>query len=207
MGTVVIVDDHPLIRVAVRSLLENKGHTIMAEAGNGVDAIQLVRTHKPDVVILDLDIPKLDGLSVLTHFKSNQLTARILVLTAGDPADFAARCLKAGASGFVSKSGELSEVTDAVTALLLGLRYFPSCTIHSPQENSGHAKNIPSSPLTNREITILRLLLKGRKNRDIATTLFISHKTVSTHKSRLLRKFNATNLLELVEVAGRGNAL
>lgn len=207
MGTIVIVDDHPLIRIAVRVLLETKGHTVVAEASNGVEAIQLVRTHEPDVVILDLDIPKLDGLSVMAHFKSNKFAVKILVLTTSASPDFALRCLKAGAGGFISKDGGLDEIADAIRALLCGLSYFPRSTIVSTQENSEDKTPTPSSSLTNREITILRLLVKGRKNCDIATTLFISHKTVSTYKARLLKKFNATNLLELVEAVRRENAI
>ncbi|MGY3256080.1 response regulator transcription factor [Pseudomonas chlororaphis] len=207
MGTVVIVDDHPLIRIAVRILLEKKGHTVLAEAGNGVDAIQLIRTHEPQVLVLDLDIPKLDGLSVMSHLKSSRFAGKILILTASASADFARRCLKAGAAGFMSKDGELDEIANAVQALLSGLSYFPGDTMALSREGGDSRTHSASSPLTNREITILRLLIKGKKNRDIATTLFISHKTVSTYKSRLLRKFNATSLLELVEIVRRGNSI
>jgi len=200
MGTIIIVDDHPLIRLAVRILLENHGHRVVAETDNGVDAIQLVRTHEPDVVVLDLDIPKLDGLSVMAHFKSSRFAGKILVLTASSPTDYSLRCLKLGAAGFISKEEEMNKIADGVGALLSGLSYFPSGTITSLKNYNTHDIPIISSSLTNREITILRLLVKGKKNLDIAATLFISHKTVSTYKSRLLRKFNVTTLLELVEI-------
>lgn len=84
MGSIVIVDDHPLVRVALKVILERNGHHIAAEADNGVDAIQVVRTHKPDLVILDLDLPQLDGLSVLTHFKANNFLVKTLILTSSD---------------------------------------------------------------------------------------------------------------------------
>lgn len=163
MGTIVVVDDHPLIRLAVRILLENHGHRVLAEASNGVDAIQLVRMHEPDVVVLDLDIPKLDGLSVMAHFKSNRFAGKVLVLTASSPTDFSLRCLKLGAAGFISKEEEMNKIADGVDALLSGLSYFPSGAVTSPQIYSSHNTPIMYSPLTNREITILRLLVKGKK--------------------------------------------
>lgn len=203
MATIVVVDDHPLIRIALKTLLERKGHTIVAEADNGVDAIQAVRTYEPDLVILDLDLPRLDGLSVLTHFKYNELTVKILILTSSNSRNFAIRCLQGGATGFICKDDKLEEVTDAVKALLSGHTYFPENSITMLQENApaNGMKSITASQLTNREITTLRLLAQGFNNQEIAASLLISHKTVSTYRVRLLKKFNTTNLLYLIETA------
>lgn len=207
MGTIVIVDDHPLVRTALRTLLEQNGHTIMAEANNGVDAIQFTRTHQPDIVILDLDIPKLDGLAVMSHFMANHFSVKTLVLTSSAPENFAARCLKAGASGFISKLDELDEVADAVKSLLSGRTFFPQIVLRSLQESLPFEHcNVPSKfELTNREITVLRLLGQGKNNQEVAEALFISHKTVSTYKVRLLKKFNTTHLLAMIDAARRMN--
>ncbi|QLL11390.1 response regulator transcription factor [Pseudomonas chlororaphis] len=201
MGNIVIVDDHPLIRVALKVILQRNGHYIAAEADNGVEAIQLVRTHKPDLVILDLDLPQLDGLSVLTYFKANNFLVKTLILTSSDPKNFAVRCLHEGAAGFICKDEALNEVGDAVKALLSGHTYFPETSLAFLQKSLSANQSTSASQLTNREITTLRLLAQGLNNREIADTLLISYKTVSTYKIRLLKKFNTTNLLALVEIA------
>ncbi|SDY78811.1 response regulator transcription factor [Pseudomonas sp. NFIX28] len=203
MGSIVIVDDHPLVRIALKVILERNGHHISAEADNGVDAIQAVRIHKPDLVILDLDLPQLDGLSVLTHLKANNLQVKTLILTSSDSNNFAVRCLHGGAAGFLCKNEALEEVGDAVKALLSGHTYFPESSLMLLQESihTNQMQSVVASQLTNREITTLRLLAQGLNNREIAATLLISHKTVSTYKVRLLKKFNTTNLLALIEIA------
>ena len=103
MHTVLIVDDHPVIRLAVRVLLEKHGLQVVAETDNGVDAIQLVREHEPDVVILDIGIPKLDGLTVISRIKSLELRTQVLVLTSQSAEAFCKRCIQVGARGFVNK--------------------------------------------------------------------------------------------------------
>lgn len=205
MGTIVVVDDHPLVRIALRVLLEQNGHTIIAEASNGLEAVQLARVHKPDIVILDLDIPKLDGLAVMSHFITHQFPVKTLVLTSSAPENFAARCLKAGASGFISKHDALDEVVDAVKALLSGRSFFPQSALRALQEAHPleHTRSPSPLELTNREITVLRLLSQGKNNQEVAAALFISHKTVSTYKIRLLKKFNTTHLLPMIDAARR----
>lgn len=207
MGTIVIVDDHPLVRIALRILLEQHGHTIMEEANNGLEAIQCVRTHQPDIVILDLDIPRLDGLEVMSHFMANQFSVKTLILTSSASENYAARCLKAGASGFISKLDALDEVVDAVKALLSGRTFFPQSALQALQDSPPfqHTHTPSKLALTNRETTVLRLLAQGKNNQEVAAALFISHKTVSTYKIRLLKKFNTTHLLAMIDAARRMN--
>lgn len=207
MGNIVIVDDHPLVRMALRCLLEQNGHSIMAEVDNGLEAIQCARTCQPDIVILDLDIPKLDGLAVMSHLTANHFAVKILILTSSAPENFAARCLKAGASGFMSKLDALDEVVDAVKALMSGRTFFPQSALQALQESFPlEHNNTPAKlVLTNRETTVLRLLGQGKNNQEVAAALFISHKTVSTYKVRLLKKFNTTHLVAMVDAARRMN--
>lgn len=103
MSKVLIVDDHPAIRLAVRLLFERDGFTIVGEADNGAEALQVARKKSPDLAILDIGIPKIDGLEVIARLKSLKLDTKVLVLTRQNPAQFAPRCLQAGAMGFVSK--------------------------------------------------------------------------------------------------------
>ncbi|MBN3788030.1 response regulator transcription factor [Burkholderia sp. Ac-20353] len=207
---IVIVDDHPLVRMAVRVILERDGYEVVAECRTGVDGVQAVRTLKPDLVVLDLVIPDLDGFSVMERLRGAKLDSSILVLTSGDTRNYAMRCLQAGASGFVSKDGGLDELSKAVKALLAGYSYFPRVVTDMLRENlqevatnEGKGSAAGLDGLTDREITILGLLVKGMNNQEIAHTLMLSHKTVSTYKVRLMSKLNAPNMVELVKVAQR----
>ena len=120
MGSIVIVDDHPLIRLAVRMMLEKEGHTIMAEVDNGSDALETVRKLLPDLIILDLSIPNMDGFAVISCLKSIGLAVKVLILTSGDSRNFAMRCLQAGAAGFICKDDNLDELVGAVKAVASG---------------------------------------------------------------------------------------
>ncbi|MCP1488441.1 two-component system response regulator EvgA [Pseudomonas fluorescens] len=207
MGNIVIVDDHPLMRMAVRIMLEGEGHIIMAEVDNGVDALEAIRKLLPDLIVLDLSIPKMDGLSVIAHLKAIGISTKVLILTSGDTSNFAVRSLQAGASGFVCKDDSLDELVGAVKAVLSGYSYFPADTIQMLRDNSQAASQERQkiSQLSDREITVLKLLTRGMGNQEIAEELLISHKTVSTYKVRLQRKLSAENLIALVELAKRND--
>lgn len=205
MYSVFIVDDHPVIRLAVRMLLENQSYKVVGESDNGVDAMQMVREHRPDLVILDISIPKLDGLEVLSRFQSMALPMKVLVLTAQSPALFAVRCMHSGAAGYVCKQEDLSELLSAIKAVLSGYNYFPSQAINPAQENE--SRDLELFKLVNdRELMVLQLFAQGRSNKEIASGMFLSNKTVSTYKKRLMQKFRVNSLVELIDIAKR-NAL
>ena len=190
MHSIFIVDDHPVIRLAVRMLLENQNYKIVGESDNGVDAMQMIRESNPDLVILDISIPKLDGLEVLARFQSMALPLKVLVLTAQSPALFAVRCMHSGAAGYVCKQEDLSELLSAIKAVLAGYNYFPSQAIKNNQTTDSD----------------LQLFAQGRSNKEIAKGMFLSSKTVSTYKKRLMQKLQVSTLVDLIEMAKR-NAL
>ncbi|MBA1189425.1 response regulator transcription factor [Pseudomonas entomophila] len=205
MYSVFIVDDHPVIRLAVRMLLENQSYKVVGESDNGVDAMQMVRECRPDLVILDISIPKLDGLEVLSRFQSMALPLKVLVLTAQSPALFAVRCMHSGAAGYVCKQEDLSELLSAIKAVLSGYNYFPSQAINPVQESE--SRDLELFKLVNdRELMVLQLFAQGRSNKEIASGMFLSNKTVSTYKKRLMQKLRAASLVELIDIAKR-NAL
>ena len=111
---VLIADDHSLIRSAMRALMEANGYQVVAEAANGADTVQLARQHLVDLIILDITMPGLDGLEVITRIKASGLETRILVLTSQSPLFYSQRCMKAGAAGFITKSQDLTELLRAV---------------------------------------------------------------------------------------------
>ena len=207
MNTIFIVDDHPVIRLAIRMLLEHEGYEIVGETDNGVDAMQMIRECVPDLVILDISIPKLDGLEVLARFNAMNSTLKTLVLTAQSPALFAMRCMQSGAAGYVCKQEELSELVSAIKAVFSGYNYFPSQAL-TPENIEGHnSSELELFKLVNdRELMVLKLFAQGKTNKEIATGMFLSNKTVSTYKKRLMQKLKANSLVDLIELAKR-NAL
>ena len=207
MSKVFIVDDHPVIRLAIRMLLEHEGYEIVGETDNGVDAMQMIRECVPDLIILDISIPKLDGLEVLARFNAMNSTLKTLVLTAQSPTLFAMRCMQSGASGYVCKQEELSELVSAVKAVFSGYNYFPSQALTPERSDDTDDTEIELFKLVNdRELMVLQLFAQGKTNKEIAKGMFLSNKTVSTYKKRLMQKLKANSLVDLIELAKR-NAL
>ncbi|MDC0688923.1 response regulator transcription factor [Mitsuaria sp. RG] len=205
MHSVFIVDDHPVIRLAIRMLLENQGYKVVGESDNGVDAMQLIRETPPDLVILDISIPKLDGLEMLSRLQAMAIPLKVLVLTAQSPALFAVRCMHSGAAGYVCKQEDLSELLSAIKAVLSGYNYFPSQALNPPPTGSNQELEL-FRQVNDRELMVLQLFAQGRSNKEIAKGMFLSNKTVSTYKKRLMHKLRASTLVELIDVAKR-NAL
>lgn len=203
MNKVLIVDDHPVIRLAVRMLMERHGYDVVAETDNGVAALQLTRQHLPDIVVLDIGIPKLDGLEVIGRMASSSPCSKVLVLTSQAPGNFSMRCMQAGAAGYVCKQQELTELLSAIKAVLSGYSYFPNQALHASRGRSGGNEAEMVNRLSAREMTVLQQLARGRSNKEIADSMYLSNKTVSTYKSRLLLKLNARSLVDLIELAQR----
>jgi two-component system response regulator EvgA len=204
MNKVLIVDDHPVIRLAVRMLMERHGYDVVAETDNGVAALQLTREHLPDIVVLDIGIPKLDGLEVIARLSSASPGSRVLVLTSQAPGHFSMRCMQAGAAGYVCKQQELTELLSAIKAVLSGYSYFPNQALHKSRGRVGAGSEMEMvDRLSAREMMVLQQLARGRSNKEIAESMFLSNKTVSTYKTRLLLKLNAHSLVDLIELARR----
>ncbi|MGG7597584.1 response regulator [Pseudomonas sp. WC1] len=206
MHSVLIVDDHPVIRLAVRVLLEKHGMRVVGETDNGLDAVRMVRELTPQVVVLDIGIPKLDGLSVITRIKALRVRSEILVLTSQTADAVCRRCIQLGARGFVNKEEDLNSLITAIKAVDSGYTFYPSLPSDSvnPAENLTELEQIRA--LTDREMTVLQYLAQGYSNKQIGEMLFLSNKTVSTYKTRLLQKLCVPSLVDLAEFAKR-NAL
>ncbi len=204
MGKILIVDDHPVVRLAIKLLLEREGHTLLGETDNGVDALTIIRTQKPDLIILDIGIPKIDGLEVLARISTLKPRPRVLILTS-QPADLLAfRCMKAGAAGFVTKGDNLEELQRAVWAALSGYSFFPTDILSTVNPTiSDSSEQAMLNSLSDREIMVLQMLAQGKSNKEIGDSLLLSNKTISTYKTRLQLKLNAFNLVALVDFAKR----
>lgn len=204
MQSILIVDDHPIIRLGVRMILENEGYNVIGESDNGADAMQMTREHMPDLIILDIGIPKLDGLECLARFNTMNANVKIMVLTAQAPTLFAGRCMHSGAAGYVCKREGLCDLLSAVKAVLSGINYFPREALMPPSGDAEYCAEIARFNLVNdRELMVLQLFAQGRSNREIASDMFLSNKTVSTYKKRLMQKLKANTLVDLIEMAKR----
>lgn len=195
---VLIVDDHPLICHAVRQALATIGFETVGETADGVDALRMIDTLAPDVVILDIGLEKLDGLTVLKRITRTKANTRVLVFTSQAKENYATRCLQAGASGFVSKNEPVGKLIKAIETIADGYVFFPkdSMPLLGKPEPSGDLED-----LTDRELQILRLLAEGFSNVEIASRLSLSHKTVSGHKVNIQTKLGVTSGIELVDIA------
>ncbi|MFM0397861.1 response regulator [Paraburkholderia aspalathi] len=195
MSTILVIDDHPAFRLVIKmQLMQLLGVEEVIEADNGQTAVELARQHTPVLAILDLDIPRISGLDVIPRLKLAHPSMRMLVLSGQDPVIFAPRAMRSGVQGFVAKSQEMKEIMRGVEAVLAGYDCFPAETANSAKENGLHT-------LSAREVEVLQHLARGVSNRDIASRLFLSDKTVSTYKSRIQEKLGLSSLAALIEFA------
>lgn len=204
MHKILIVDDHPVIRFTVREILEREGYEVVGEAGDGVSAISMAQELVPDVVILDLGIPRIDGLSVLGRLHALQPSPRIMAFTGLPARLFAKRCIEAGASAFIRKDEELPILLGALRAVLSGYSYLPDALRLGPSSQTEEAR---MERLSNREFEVMRLLAKGASNNEIAETMILSSKTISTYKTRIMDKLQVNSLAELLDIANRNHII
>ncbi|HEF4761171.1 TPA: response regulator transcription factor [Pseudomonas putida] len=201
---VLVVDDHQVVTLAVTNLLREHGFDVAGQANTGILAIDGVRKHKPELVILDVDLPQLDGLSVMKRLSCFDPKPRILIFTGAKNSRLPQRCLQDGASGYVSKEGSMSELLNACLAIREGYTWFKADTIDSVrQEDFNSNEDDALKKLSPREMNVLRCLAAGLTNIKIAESLHISNKTVSTYKSRLQEKLKIDSVVELADFAKR----
>ncbi|WP_219096469.1 response regulator transcription factor [Pseudomonas sp. UMAB-40] len=206
MHKALVVDDHPFIRAAVKVLLEREQFEVIVEAGNGVDAVQLARQHAPELILLDIAMPGLDGLEVISRIRALKLSSKILILTAQSASFYAMRCMKAGAAGYISKTDDLSELSKAIKALMAGYTYFPNLAGNSVRQCDVECTEMEMiRELSDRELIILQQLARGLSNKEIGDAMLLSNKTVSTYKTRLIEKLNVKSVVYLADFAKRNN--
>lgn len=199
MAKVLIIDQQPLSSLGAETALRNAGHNVTGVARNGLDGLTAFHEQVPDLVVLELDIPKLGGLDVIKRIASRKPHSKVLVLTSM-PADvYEHLCLAAGAAGFVAKDDALEAFLDAVAKVLNGRTYFQAKALRL-ESGTANAEGA-AEQLTAREVTVLHYLAEGYRVKQIAGELALSDRTVSTYKTRLLEKTGTHSLVELLQVA------
>ncbi|CAH0265012.1 response regulator transcription factor [Pseudomonas mediterranea] len=203
MKDVLIVDDHPVIRGALRLICQNEGFTQIRDADGVLDARALIKERTPELVILDLVMNGFDGLDLLVWIMAQYPGCGVLVFTSQDAQHFCNRCISAGARGFVTKKSDLKELTKAIHALKSGYSYFPQMPVRLDFQQRTEQQALES--LSTRELSILRMLSMGMRGKDVAESLYLSPKTVSTYKTRLLEKLGLKTLVGLSDFAKRNH--
>lgn len=202
MTTVLLVDDHPTIRLALRLLVERERFTVVGETGDGIDAVQLARQLKPRVVILDIGLPGLDGMEVIKRLQLLDHPPKIMVLTGQAPDLYVRRCLDAGIAAFVHKDEDLDAPIFALKALVKGYSTFPQMAVNS---NNLESEQERLGSLSNREMEVLRRLSRGETNKRIGMEMNLSAKTISTYRGRIKDKLKTESLVEMVDLAKRNH--
>jgi DNA-binding NarL/FixJ family response regulator len=208
---IIIADDHELVRRGLAATLADvEGWSIVAQAANGRQAAELVVTHKPDVAILDLSMPELNGLDATRLILAAEPRTRVLILTAHESEQSIREVLSAGAQGYVLKSDAGRILVSAVAALLDGRTFFTSKVTQLVLE--GYLRSAPGVPavmptLSAREREIVQLLAEGRSNKEVAQRLGISVKTAETHRSNIMRKMTFDSLADLIRYAVRNKII
>jgi two-component system, NarL family, response regulator LiaR len=196
---ILIVDDHPVVRKGTRALLEEiPDMEVAGEAGNGLDAVQLFDETQPDVVLMDLVMPKMNGIDATRGITGKHPGAKILVLTSflGDENIYPA--IKAGAIGYVLKDTDPDDLINAIRRVYHGEVTLPPMIANRILNELGNPTdpNPTPEPLTTREIEVLQKVARGKSNNEIAKELFIAEVTVRTHISRILEKLHLTNRVQ-----------
>ena len=205
MTRVMIVDDHAIVRAGLRALLfEEAAFDLVGEAAGGYEALELVEKTKPDVLILDLSMPDLDGISVTRKIKPNFPDLKILILTLHEDGALLREAIKAGAAGYILKRAAEAELISAIRTILRGDLYVDPSMVRGLLEESRQVQvkqSDPTESLTPRETEILRLIVEGYTNRQIGQELNISIRTVEGHRANISDKLGLHSRVELVRYA------
>jgi DNA-binding NarL/FixJ family response regulator len=202
-GQVLIVDDHPLIRQGLRSLLEKHGFTVVGEAADGREATQLAQELEPDVAVLDLAMPLLNGLDAAREITRTSRRTKTILVTIHTADQYVLEALRAGVRGYVLKSQATAELVQAIQEVIRGGRYLSPGISEAVVQAYLAKTDLPADPLTPREREVLQLIAEGKTTKDIAGLLGVSVKTIESHRVRLMEKLDIRQTAGLVRYAIR----
>jgi len=204
---VLLADDHTLVRAGIRSLLESiDGVEVVAESGDGREALELIARHRPDVALLDIGMPELNGLEVAKRVARESPRTRVVILSMHADPSYVHQALRAGASGYLLKGAAVAELPLALRAVMRGESYLtPKVSKHVVDGflREGEDEPGPLEGLTKRQCEILQLIAEGRATKEIAKILDVSVKTVETHRARLMERLDIRDVPGLVRFAIR----
>ena len=199
---IVLADDHILVRQSLKSLLEREGHQVVGEACDGQEALQFVNSLQPDVAILDISMPVLNGLSAVREISKSAQKTKSILLTQHDEDQYVSEALEAGVKGYVLKSQAANDLLEAIRRVSRGQVYL-SPGVSGAVMEAYRTKSSSKDPLTLREKQVLQLIAEGKSTKIIATLLGISVKTAESHRTRLMQKLDIHETASLVRYAVR----
>ncbi|OEK00995.1 hypothetical protein BFP97_05485 [Roseivirga sp. 4D4] len=208
--SVLLVDDHTLVREGIKNSLVTQEHIqIVGEAKNGLEALDILKKSTPDVVIMDVNMPIMNGTETTKSIKRLYPDINIIVLTMHNEEALISELLQSGATGYLLKSTSMAELVEAIEVVSGGETYFTKEValkmMNRFVKGTGRTKALKAASLTKREVEILKLISEEYTNHEIADMLFISPRTVDTHRRNLIQKLHAKNTAGLVRYAIRNN--
>jgi DNA-binding NarL/FixJ family response regulator len=205
MIKILLADDHAIMRDGLKEILSLvDGFELIGEASNGNEVLEVLHQKQPDVLMMDMSMPGMSGIGLLERIKNLYPKLPVLVLTMLDDVQIALQALKSGADGYITKDRPAAELVAALRKVAAGGRYVDPKLAERMVLN-GAGADMPHYKLSSREMEIFRMLVQGKSQSEIAEQLFISNKTVSTHKTHLLEKLGAKSVAELVRYAVQQN--
>lgn len=213
---IIITDDHQLILDGLRSIIMGESDLqLLAEANNGQQALSLCESLQPDLVLMDIDMPVMNGLEATTQIKKKFPSVRVMVLTMHDEAALVKRIMEIGADGYMLKNADQEELLSAIRKVAGGEKHYSEKVLNALKEGKTDSSQFSLRPtdavllstLTEREVEILRLLAEGLSNKEIGDKIFISHRTVDTHRTNLMKKLDVHNVAGLIRFAIRNGLI
>jgi len=200
MIKVLVADHHPIIRTGLKMLLESSSDIqVISSATTGKELFDVVGRTKPDIVLSEIDLPELNGITALRTLKKEYQDIKVIMFSSHPEEIYAVSSIKAGASGYLTKSVSTQTIKDAIMKVYSGGIYISNDLAQRLTfEERGNRPSKLYKKLSTREVEVLKLLSSGRRNKEIAEELNINEKTVSTYKARLMKKLNVTNLVDLI---------
>ncbi len=206
---VLLADDHQLVRAGLRLLLaEMKPFEVVAEAGDGLEALRMIELHAPDIALLDVSMPGMSGLAALREVRAKHPQTKVLVLSMYDNQEYVTDAIQSGAAGYLLKDCAVDELARALAAVARGETYLsPSVSRQLARAIANPGGGVADSPLTPRQEEILRLVAGGRSSKEIAQQLGLSVKTVETHRAQIMDRLAIRDLAGLVRYAVRSGLI
>jgi two-component system response regulator NreC len=200
---IVLADDHVLVRQGLKSLLEREGFQVVAEASDGQEALRNVESLQPDIAIMDISMPTLNGLNAAREMSRSSPKTKAILLTQHDESQYIREALEAGVKGYVLKNQVASELLLAIRQVSRGQVYLSPGVSNAVIEAYHSKSDKPQNPLTLRERQVLQLIAEGKSTKDIASLLGVSVKTAESHRTRLMQKLDIHETASLVLYAVR----
>lgn len=207
---ILIADDHALIREGIKQILELEDDiSVIGQAGNGEEAFEKTIELSPDIILLDINMPKLNGIDALRRFKDMGVKSKVIILTIHEDKEYILKTLKLGANGYILKDSNADSLINGIRRVYKGEKYIQQSVadlVNESTNNDEYNSSISKiNSLTKREYEVLILIAEGSNNRDIAERLFISEKTVKNHVSNILKKLDLNDRVQVAIFAYKNN--